>query len=429
VDSVQLRTPPDIARLIQKGASSGLTPSERAVLSGYAMQERGRESPDVLGQIEQVLRQAQPMDPTGMVSGSGPMDTSAQPSVAERVAETMRSNDVDPVGAVLNDPGGAVGGAITAGLAPGSPVSAWDIFRGAAPNPRDALAEIPEDALAAEDSSTGPLGIGGYAKQLSELAAGQPMGTPTQAAADPPVDETQGERRKRRKTERTDPTLMPEGAIGPGSSSFADLSPAYAKEVSQNPALMAQMIAEQMGGGATTALLIQPEVERAMRLMDTGVIGTGRGKLGRSIAPDAAGSNIDAVVDWVKMASGGVGGEVNTQGLYQDTLRRAVRTDPAELTMGASGGYEALKNQVEVTKGALLTTVTDQTTYDLLNSRIDAASVEWFKTINEMSKTVGPAAAEQLTFPQFLKQHGGMNLMTKAPRERGRNRRREEAVP
>lgn len=467
MDSVQLSTPPDIQRLIQKGATTGLTPSEQRMLQGYAISSRGKESPAILTQIDELTRQA-PVDPTGL-------QPSTQPSVADQanaaqaaglnapagIPDELRDpsfpraeggTTFDPIpdyvrravqsqtpannGSPLDPLGALLSGAVNTINSIPDPVGALIgnplenvTFEGGGPEgyippalrgnpPPDTMAEVPADILAGD-----PTGMG-LAPSVADRvnAAGdhaQPMGTTTQQTTDPPVDNTQLERRNRRRAERGRAPIPPEAVDS--SSLYPDLNMAAGQLLTGDSGAMSRVVAQNLGGDEYMARLIEPEVARALSMMDTGVLGSRHG-FGPSIATADTAGRVKMVTDWVQEAMGGTGREVNTQGLYQDTLRRLQRASPDELMVGAGDSNEALLNQVRTTKGALLNTVANDEDRGRLDDRLNNVAREWIATISQMDTL----AASELTFPKFLRDYGGKNLTTHAPRARKRGDREEE---
>lgn len=475
MDGVQLRTPYDIQQLIQKGATVGLTPSEQRVLQGYAISSRGQEAPEVLAQIDQLTRQA-PVDPTGLqpstlpsvadqanaaqaagLGGPAGIPDEVNPARMPRVeggdtfdpipeyvrtaiqAQTRPDNGspTDALGALLSgavntinsipDPVGALIGnpldnpAVLPSLKSGGETEAWEEWKRRQTNPPpDTMADIPADILAGD-----PTGMGLAPSVADRVNAvgdhAQPEGTPTQQTTDPPIDNTQLERRNRRRAQRGKDPISPD-AVNP-STLYPDLNMAAGQLLSGDAGAMARVVAQNLGGDEYMAMLIQPEVSRALAMMDTGVLGNRRG-FGPSVAAADTAGRVKMATDWVQEAMGGTGREVNTQGLYQDTLRRLGRASPDDLMAGGANATEGLLNQVRTTKAALLNVVANDEDRGRLDDRLNSVARDWIATISAMED---PLAVSQLTFPKYLRDYGGKNLTTHAPRSRKRGDREETA--
>ena len=442
--------PDDVLALIQKHTNGeALSQTERLLLASHA--SRGGLPPEIANHIQTVI----------LATPAPPADD--QMSIGERVARNQQAQldraAPPPIDASPMDTARAP--QELAGLA--APSGAASLPADLSPSPFDALGALAGGARDTINSLPDPVGgflanIPGLSETGRALVSGQPIPgsapanldippppptdlvagsdelaplpedleeTPTRGSdLKPPRPQVPGAATQRGRSGRRD--MNPKDALGAGSTYFPELNSEFAgaltDDMSSAPTV-ARMVAEKLGGNAMTAQLLLPEVERAMGLVQSGVIGVNpRGKgLGRSISEGASGSTLDAITDWVKMVGEGTGTAVDEGKLYKQALRRAVATTPEELVPPSSGvgteGPGVVTAQIQVTKGALLAGITDAATKDRVAARLDELAYRWVESMSDE----GPVAATELTFPQFLKQQGGLKLLTQAPR-----RRREE---
>ena len=376
--------PPNIAEIVQKGASSGLTSAEHQTLTQFLSMARGRISP-ADEQMLDALAQEPPIDASYSESGPG----------VGYSGETGLSNP-------------------------------WDIFKGLNPgysetggDPRTtppSVAEQVNAALAAgapDIPEFGPSGItmdnglflGEEGKRLPTVDIPRPgasqvggsnsdeMPTNDPEGRLPP---RRGDRKERRAEDWVAQSEQLRGArtneLSPDSA-FAGISPDYLPALEQNPELAAQLIAKKRGGAGVMASSLSPRLQAILDMQNAGVLSRDK-RLG---GPP---SSLDALQQAESVMNSLESGEsIDPRWVTRRALRNARNTPTEEMFLG-EGDPGDLNNIIMTTNGALLSArpFMRQESRDRLTALVQSAQDEYL-----LGVATGKINPDQMSYPNWLK--------------------------
>ena len=372
--------PPEIAILLQKAQSGGLSSHDRAILNGYIVSSRGQVPAEFTSYLNDLMSGAPEVDPqagrTAPITREGAEDWVSQaagfgpvtPTPTPLPTQTPSAHDQ-----IQNTLGQGGTQSLPEIEGPKKIITDWT----AEPEVATTIPTAPVGPLSLDPATTLPPDRGGGSDRAIEREARLAERGP-------------------RNPGRTGPNIGID-TISPDSA-FSGVSGDHLAALSQDPAMVARFIAQhgQPEGvnASAEAALIAPRVQSYLNLDQTGIL-RGRNKLEGSRSDAERLMAAEAMVGEI-----GAGEYLDPQTLFRQTFRNAGNTEASEMWTGEGLAGDPA-NQMAVTNGALLAAAQASMTAEsqqAMTAKLNAASQEYM-----MGVANGEIDPNTVSYPEFLR--------------------------
>ena len=406
--------PLEILRLIDKGASGGLTGEEARSLASYAALNATRIDPEMASYIDTLVASAPPPS-TGFADplleyanpGNTPGLTIGGPSVADQINTPRQSVTTAGMRGEMeaNVPQTNLGN-----LAAGAAMGAGGWLRDRFTAPGTAAATAPTAPYSPVDADAGVSGAGAMTFEGLAPAGGvRSIGTADPISQLDPSAPDRGGRRDRSRERGgtnwaqqlgTETGTISSDRIAPDSA-FDDIDFNMMGDVLNNPDVAARLYAESRGGGETYAAGIEPYLAAGTGLAQLGVFDKKNKSLDLLGRPQSAATSLGQAEDWLNQMDA-MGAQPDARGIYRQMFKRARKTDTGLMDVDPNDSRPAgdIANQIAVTNGALMAGQAFMTPMQQegLEIRLNRAAQEYMLGVAQ-----GDPEIAGMTYPEYLR--------------------------